>query len=239
MGEVISNKAAADDIFADVETIHARAAARGGKWQQIEQDRFGALIGVIVGLKSRLGAAESAVLPLKAAIEAQDKHSDQFIGKLSDDIWNTIGRPAFDPTYDVVFPGGIAEYTTGTDEEQPDRMDLLADLLEMNLISKLDPAMLQDIVKSVRVESAAYRKIVEAFTPARVRLLQLQRAKTAIARCAQMEIANLKRLYKAAGFSEADIHSVIPDHPRTKKSPVTPPSPTPARPTPATPEPTL
>ncbi len=121
MGEVISNKAAADDIFADVETINARAAARGGKWQLIEQDRFGALIGVIEGLKSRLGAAESAVLPLKAAIEAQDKHSDQFIGKLSDDIWNTIGRPAFDPTYDVVFPGGIAEYTAGTDEEQPDR----------------------------------------------------------------------------------------------------------------------
>jgi hypothetical protein len=59
MGEVISNKAAADDIFADVETIHARAAARGGKWKQIEQDRFGALIGVIEGLKSRLGAAES------------------------------------------------------------------------------------------------------------------------------------------------------------------------------------
>ncbi len=233
MGEVIANKAAADDIFADVETTHARAVARGGKWHQIEEDRLGSLLTVIANLKSRLSAAEAAVLPLKAAVEAQDRHADQFIGKLSDDIWNAIGRPAFDPTFDVVFPGGIAHYTIGADEEQPDRMDLLANLLELNLISKLDPAALKDMVKSVRDEAAAYRKVVDSFAQPRIELQQLQRAKTAIAHSAQMELAHLKRLYKAAGFSEADIHSVIPDRPRPKKTPVTPPSPTPPGPAPA------
>jgi hypothetical protein len=176
-------------------------------------------------------------LPLKAAVEAQDKHSAQFIGKLSDDIWNAIGRPAFDPTFDVVFSGGIANYTVGANEEQPDRMDLLADLLELNLISKLDPATLTDMVKRVRDESAAYRKVVDSFAQPRIRLQQMQRAKTAIAHSVQMELAHLKRLYKAQGFSEADIHSVIPDRPRPKKTPVTPPSPTPTGPTPAAAEP--
>ena len=185
-----------------------------------------------------MATAESEVLPLKAALEAQDKRSDLFIGKLSDDIWNAIGRPAFDPTYDVVFPGGIANYTAGANEEQPDRMDLLANLLELNLISKLDPAMLADMVKRVREESAAYRKVVDSFAQPRIQLQQMQRAKTAIAHSAQMELAHLKRLYKAAGFSEADIHSVIPDHPRPKKTPVTPPSPTPAVQSPTAPVPT-
>jgi len=233
MGEVIANKAAADDIFADLVTTHAKAVARGEKWQQLAEERLGTVLGVIKDVQSRLAVAESEILPLRAAVEAQDKRSDQFIGKLSDDIWNAIGRPAFDPTYDVVFPGGIANYTVGANEEQPDRMDLLADLLEMKLISKLDPAMLADMVKRVREEAAAYRKVVDGFTQPRVRLQQIQRAKTAIAQSGQMELAHLKRLYKAQGFSEADIHSVIPDRPRPKKAPVTPPSPTPAGPTPA------
>ena len=91
------------------------------------------------------------------------------------------------------------------------------------------------MVKRAREEAAAYRKVADTFAQPRIQLQQLQRAKTAIAHSAQMELANLKRLYKAAGFSEADIHSVIPDRPRPKKTPVTPPSPTPAGPTPAAP----
>jgi hypothetical protein len=47
---------------------------------------------------------------------------------------------------------------------------------------------------------------------------QLGRVKTALARVAQMQLANLKRVYKAQGFSEADIHAVIPDHPKPKRT---------------------
>ncbi len=66
MGEVIANKAAADDIFADVVTTHARAVARGGKWQELAEERLGAVLGVITNLQSRLAAAESEVLPLRS-----------------------------------------------------------------------------------------------------------------------------------------------------------------------------
>ena len=34
---------------------------------------------------------------------------------------------------------------------------------------------------------------------------------------ARMQLAQLKRAYKAEGFSEADVHSVIPDRPRSTK----------------------
>jgi hypothetical protein len=34
----------------------------------------------------------------------------------------------------------------------------------------------------------------------------------AVARSAHVELAGVKRCYKAEGFGEAEIHTVIPDH---------------------------
>jgi hypothetical protein len=53
------------------------------------------------------------------------------------------------------------------------------------------------------------------------------RATTALAQSSQMALSQLKRLYRAEGFSEAEIHTVIPDRPRKKPSSATPPSPAP------------
>jgi hypothetical protein len=39
---------------------------------------------------------------------------------------------------------------------------------------------------------------------------------------AQFELANLKRLFKVDGMSEAEIHSIIPDRPVAKKTPKKP-----------------
>jgi len=226
MGQVINSSAAADDIIADVQTTYARAEARGGLWKEQAEQRLTDILAVIASLKSRLATIETQLVPLAATVVAQDVHADRFIGQVSDTIWNAIGRPAFDPSYDVVFPGGIACYTDGTNESQPDRMDLLAELLDLKIIAKLDPALLTSLVQQVRDESAAYRKLIESYAPASLRLRQLQRAKTAVAQSARMQLAQLKRVYKAEGFSEADIHSVIPDRPRsTKKVEPTPAAP--------------
>jgi hypothetical protein len=61
-------------------------------------------------------------------------------------------------------------------------------------------------------------------TPA-TRVEVLQRVRRAVVTSAQAALTNVKRLYKAAGFSEADIHTVIPDRPLPAKH--TPPAPTP------------
>ncbi len=41
---------------------------------------------------------------------------------------------------------------------------------------------------------------------------------TSLARAAQIELNQLKRLYKAEGFNEADIHTVIPDRPKMRRN---------------------
>lgn len=142
---VVSKNAAAATIMMDVDTTLTRARARGGKWAELAER----LLANAVRLYRLAGAerekAEGELRALVASVDAQDDLADRLIAQISDDVWNRIGRPAFDPTYDVVFPGGISYYTVGSDTEQPERMELLAQLLEMNIIARLPEADAKDL----------------------------------------------------------------------------------------------
>ena len=50
----------------------------------------------------------------------------------------------------------------------------------------------------------------------------LERVCIALARVAQFELANQKRMFKVDRMSEAEIHQIIPDQPVPKKVPKTP-----------------
>jgi hypothetical protein len=231
MGTVISKGAAAEDVFADVGTTCTKAAARGGKWKQLADERLGHIVSLVALVNGKLAAAQEQLQPLQAKLDAEDEVADKLVGKASDDVWNAIGRPGFDPTYDVVFPGGIAYYTEGPDDEQPVRMELLAELLEMRIIAKLDAQSASAMAAAVRAEADVYRKLVAQMQLPIGRVRLLDRVRTALGKCAQMELSHLKRLYKTSGFSEAEIHGVIPDRPRPRKAPAQPPA-TPPQPEP-------
>lgn len=47
----------------------------------------------------------------------------------------------------------------------------------------------------------------------------LSRVRTALGKVVQAELTNLKRAYKIEGFSESEIHAVIPDRPGKTKKP--------------------
>ncbi len=232
MGEVIRKGAAADDVLADVRATLHNARARGDKWESAAEEKLGAVEKLIALVTSRLSEAEAALAPLEATLDAEDEGADHLLGGVSDDIWNRVGRPATDPVLSIMFPGGIAYYTDGRDEEQPDRMELLAELLDAGLHSKLDEKAGRAHAKTVREAAQGYRKKVDALRKPAARVKLLGAMKVAIARYAQTELANLKRRYKSDGFSEADIHAVIPAHsratPKTDAKPVTPPAPAPA-----------
>jgi hypothetical protein len=228
MGDVVGKKAAAETIMADVETTYEKAKARGGKWFELAERMIGGPMMLKATLATQLREAEAEVRPLLAAVEAQDDAADKLVGQISDDAWNAIGRPASDPTYEVVFPNGIGYYTEGPDAEQPHRMELLAQLLEMKMLARLPAAQAASMGKRLRDMAAAYRKVIEPVAAPRSRLQMLERATTALAHSSQIALAQLKRLYRAEGFTEAEIHTVIPDRPRKKASAATPPTPSPA-----------
>lgn len=237
MPEVIRKGAAADDVLNDVEATLRNARARGGTWKDAAEEKLGVVEKLAALVKSRLDAAVATVAPLKAALDAEDDRADDLLGGVSDDIWNKVGRPGSDPVLSIMFPSGISYYTDGSDEEQPERMDLLAELLTLGLHPKLDEKVSEAHAKAVRAAAESYRKKVEALRKPAAQVRLLGAMKTAIARYAQTELANLKRRYKSDNHSEADIHDVIPAHTRAAAKSEAAPAPTPPAPTPDVPTP--
>jgi hypothetical protein len=225
MGEVIRRTASPVDIIADVRATLTNAAAKGGVWKELAEERLSALMGLVTDIEARFAQAEQTLIPLAAAVETKDVEADRLLGRVSDEIWNEVGRPASDPALSILFPGGIAYYAGGDVEGQPDRMDLLAELLDASLHPRLPAAQAKAHAKDVRANAKVLRAAVDLARPARARVELLDRVRRAIATSAQVELSSLKRLYKVERFTEADIHAVIPDRPPSaKRTAPTPPA---------------
>ncbi|TKD12376.1 hypothetical protein [Polyangium fumosum] len=216
MGEIIRKNAAVDDILADAHTTLTQARARGGRWHELAEARLGAALILYAGVEAQRKAAETTLAPLRAHIDARNDKADKTIGKVYDIVWNEIGRPAYDAALAVIFPDGIASYAEGDTHEQPERMDILVQLLQSGIHPKLSPATAAGAAAEILVESEALRAAVEVARKPAAQLKVLGRVRTALARVVHAELSNLKRLYKIEGFSEAEIHAIIPDRPTAK-----------------------
>jgi hypothetical protein len=225
MGVLINKKAAVDDIASDCRTTLTAAEARGGTTQSLAQQYLKGPLGVFDLVEQRLRSAEAVLAPLLAQLDVKDDDADGLLGRISDEIWNDIGRPAQDATFSLLFPDGIGFYTDGPDDEQPVKMELLAELLEANLHPKLDPKKAKALGKQIRDSAKVLRTAVEQTATPRAQVAMLSRARTAIARSLQMALVNLKRHYKATGLSDSEIHSIIPDRSRPAAKPAKEPAP--------------
>ena len=216
MGEVIRKDAAGSDIAADGKNAVVNASAKGGRWKELADERLAAAVGLLNKVTVESQQTEDVLVPLEAAIKVMDVQADDYLGATADAMWNKIGRPAFDAAYSLIWPGGYRAYADGSDEEQPDRMDLLADLLEANLHPGIDAAWATATADDVRARAKAYRGVLEAARVPRAKAKLFVKMKAVLARGVQMELARLKRRYLAEGFTEAEIHQVIPDRPKAK-----------------------
>jgi len=229
VGEVISRKAARERIIEDIKTTRTAAAAKaagpdGVTWAAADARLSGGIALWDATLTKAL-AARAALTPLTAALGVANEISDDVIRANADIIWNELGRPANDPIFELLFPGGSGFYADASVDDQPHMMLLLAELLESNLSAKL-AANLAPKVTAIRDEAAKLGAAVEAAREPRATAKVYDRMLTAVARSAHFELAKLKRFWKSEGLSESDIHSVIPDRPRSYGVP-TPPAPTP------------
>jgi hypothetical protein len=219
MGEVIRKDAAAADIFADVQTTLTNATAKGGDWQTAAGDRLGSIVTLMAGVTTRLTEARAAAGPAVAELEVADDAADKLLGRISDDIWNLVGRPGTDPALDILFPGGVSYYASGSTEEQPVRMNLLADLLESSIHPRLEAAAASAFATEIREAATALDGKVDAARPLRARLKLAERMQSSVSRTGQVALSRLKALWKADGKSEAEIHAVIPDRPARRRAP--------------------
>lgn len=211
MGVIIRKTAATEDIIADLRVTLANARARGGSWAALAEAQIGNAVALIESTEARMAQAQDHADPLVAALDAKHEEANRLLERIWDEIWNEVGRPAADPALATLFPGGVSYYAGGEVEGQSDRMELLAALLESNVHPRLAPATATSLAKRIYASAAALRSAVNAARSPNARLGLLQRVRRAIAATALKALASLKRSYKLEGFSEADIHTVIPD----------------------------
>ena len=217
MGEVIRKDAAVEDILDDARTTLMQANARGGEWASTATARLSPVLDLADTVVTRLTEAKRENAPAEAVLTVANDVSDRLIQRVSDDVWNLVGRPASDAALDLIFPGGASAYTEGDTTEQPDRMDLLADLLASGIHPRLDRDKGQAFALEIRECAAALRAKAEVVRPLRVRIAMATKMQQAIARASQAALAGLKRSWKADGKSEVEIHEVIPDRPVASK----------------------
>lgn len=238
MGEVIRRNASADDIFADVRTTYTNAQAAGGLFQTLADETVKPALALSESIDGKMRAAQAKAAPLVAAKQARNVAADRLVARVSDDVWNDIDRPRRDPQYDLLFPSGITYYTEVDDDEQPARMELLAEMIESGMHDRLDPARAKDYAQQLRKEAAAFEAAIDAARKPAAQAAMYERMRTAVLRAAQGALTNYKRQLKAKNVPEPKIHAIIPDRPtpvpgQAGKPPTPAPSPVPPAPAPA------
>jgi len=217
MGELIRRDAAAGEIFKDAGDSLTNARARGGKWQELAEQRLGASLALVSSVEAKYKIAQEMLAPLVAQIDVCNRKADATIGKNYDIIWNEVGRPAYDAALSILFPDGIAYYAEGDTDGQPDRMEILVELLAAGIHPKLSKETASSAADEIKAEGEALRVAVDAARKPAAQVKILGRVRTSLAKVVHADLSNLKRLYKIEGFSEAEIHTVIPDRPTKKK----------------------
>lgn len=219
MGEVIRKSAATEDIVSDGRASFVNAQAKGGLYKTAADKTLKPGLVLFDAVDGKWVSLNGTLAPLVAAHHSRDDRADALIGRIGDAVWNDIGRPAagVDGSYELVFPSGITFYTDGPDDEQPERMELLADLLESGVLARLDPAQAKSYAQELRDEAAELEKSLDAIRKPRIRLAMYSRMRTAAGKNVHSALARYKRLLRAHDVSEADIHTVIPDRPTAAK----------------------
>jgi hypothetical protein len=219
MGDVIRGSAAKEDIFKDVHSALNESRARGGAIQERAEIGIAPVLAMVAAIEEELKTARAQLAPLQAAFNVENDRADALLNRVYDETWNDVGRPANDRYLALMYPGGAGYYTDGDTPGQPARMELLAKLYERALHPKINATQSNAFAARIREAADALKADIDAVAVPAANVVLLERVHTALARVAQFELANLKRMFKVDGMSEAEIHTIIPDRPVAKKAP--------------------
>lgn len=219
MGTVVTKFAAIADQISDTRSTLENATLRGGLVAELAAEKLHAPLTALGTVEVRWDAAAKAAGPFATILEIENEAADTVLARASDRIWDALGRRGrgLDPYLSILFPDGSATYSEVTVDEQPDAMDALADLLRGGVHPKLAVDIAEEAASEVEAASRKLRAALDQAQPARARLRQLEKVRTALARACRQQLMNLKRAYQSEGMSEAEIHRIIPDRSQPAK----------------------
>ena len=211
MGNVLSRKRALGAIVETIETTLTRARERDDFVKARVDERLGPYEPLLTEAAAVAAAAVRAHDEALAAVLYTVEKAQLVFGEVQDEVRNALGRPRSDATMALLFPEGMAAVRRVAPRHAALTMGLVAEQMRKIRNPKLDEARLAEW--SARLE-AAKGTVVAAAAAEESAGASASHARASYARLvhtAWLTLPALKRVLKADGLTEAQVHSVIPD----------------------------
>ncbi|PIV98444.1 MAG: hypothetical protein COW42_14640 [Deltaproteobacteria bacterium CG17_big_fil_post_rev_8_21_14_2_50_63_7] len=213
MGQIIRAGAAREEIIKCGRDTLDAARQRDDAWKKPAEERLAPVLELCDGIAAEMVALGRVVQPLRQGIDMQNEVADDIIVRVVEQLFDLGGRRRNDPWLALLAPGGAGAYTDGPTDEQPRRMALFAKLLRKLGHKRIAKAETDAAADKIDTAAKSFGEAVAAAEQPMAELSLVERTLTALAKVVRMELVSLKQGWKAAGFSEAEIHRVIPDSP--------------------------
>lgn len=216
MGTVIGADAARDDIVSDTKKAVAAAQAKGGETASSASERLGPVIGLYEAQFAEAKANADKAVAARARRSEANRAADEVVVEVADDLFEAGGRRRNDPYLALVIPGGASPITDVAVDLQPIRMRVTARLLKSAKHPRIPQATLESAGQRLDDAAAALDQALIATRDDLVNDDVSDKVLTTLARVMRTELVALKRQWIGAGWSESEVHEIIPDRPAAK-----------------------
>jgi hypothetical protein len=225
MGAVINARAEASRIEEHVRRTLRAALARGGEIAETAEARLGSAVTALDSARGLQKSTDEAEAIAWAAVLAEDFKSDVGIGNVRDAMWNALGRPRSSASFDQVFPGGVATYTSGDPRQQPVLMQVLRSRIVSASVPQWTKEACGEWAAQVDALREPYQAAVDAHRPIEAAATVANVGYRTAVSAAHARLAAFKRDLRNQGLTEPQIHEIIPDASTGSAAAVTPPTP--------------
>jgi len=217
MGEVLGQRRAVDAIVKTIEKTLTGGRARNDFVKGRVEDRLGRFEPLLDGAAAEEVAAERAAEQAAAVLGVATEGAYVLYARVRDEVFNALGRRRGDVLLATVFPEGVAALRERGPAAAVHTLALTSAQLRRVRHARLD-ARREEWAALLDGAAGALAPAVASFGAARAAALRARATRASLARAAWLELPALKRELRAAGLTEVQVHTVIPDAPRPRRA---------------------
>jgi hypothetical protein len=214
MGQVLAQKRAADAIEKAIVKTLTWAGQRNDFVKVRVEDRLGRFVPLFDEAAAEEAAAERAAEEAAAALAFLADKAYITYAQVQGDVYNALGRPRGEVLLATVFPEGVSALRHRGPAAALHTFAQTSARLRRVRHEMLDEARCAEWASRLDAAAAPLAPAVASFDAARAVAHHARATRGSLARAAWIELPALKRELRAAGLTEAQVHTVIPSEPR-------------------------
>ena len=222
MGTVVKRTARIEKINETVQMTMKVGLAYGGTVAEAATEHLAGPVAAILRELAQRTAAMEAEETARVAMMAQIERADRTIAGIRDAIWNALGRPRHSLILDYVFPDGITTYTNAAPQDRPAALEVLHSRLQSVTAPVLTKEQRNDWASQIQDLRDKVGPVVATHHPLAVKADIADATYRSVVRAGLAGVHAFKHALMILGFTESQIHDIIPDVPASARVKATP-----------------